>query len=88
MAHPGIREAAVVAMPHERWLERPVAYVVRDPEAEGEVGEAELLAWLGPKFAKWWLPDRFVFVEEIPKTGVGKFNKRALREEAKRMLKC
>ena len=87
MAHPGIREAAVVAMPHERWLERPVAYVVRDPEAEGAVGESELLEWLGPMFAKWWLPDRFVFVDEIPKTGVGKFNKRALREEARLRLK-
>jgi len=82
MAHPGVREAAVVAMPHEKWLERPVAYVARRPEAPG-VGDADLIEWLSPRFAKWWLPDRFVFVDEIPKTGVGKFDKRRLRERAR-----
>lgn len=79
MACPGVMEAAVVAAPDERWQERPVAYVVRNP-AVVEVSTAELTAWLAKRFVKWWLPDHYVFVLNIPKTGVGKINKRRLRE--------
>jgi fatty-acyl-CoA synthase len=78
MGHPGVAEAAVIAVPDEKWTERPLAVVVR--KAGAEVGEAELVASIAGKFPKWWLPDRVEFVEEIPKTATGKFSKRTLRE--------
>jgi fatty-acyl-CoA synthase len=79
MAHPAVAEAAVIAIPHEKWQERPLAVVVRK---EGQnATEDELREHLAGQFAKWWLPDRFEFVEEIPKTAVGKFKKTALREQ-------
>jgi fatty-acyl-CoA synthase len=77
MDHPAVREAAVVGVPHERWQERPVACVVLQPGST--VDPEELLAFIAPRFAKWWLPDDVVFLDELPKTGVGKFDKRALR---------
>jgi fatty-acyl-CoA synthase len=79
MAHPAVAEAAVIAMPHEKWLERPLAVVVLKEGATAS-GD-ELCEFLAPQFAKWWLPDRVEFVTEIPKTAVGKFKKTALREE-------
>lgn len=84
VAHPQVREAAVVAVPDDKWLERPCAYVVTEPGA-GLDADA-LRAWLEPKFAKWWLPDHYLVVDAIPKTGVGKINKRALREQVERDL--
>jgi fatty-acyl-CoA synthase len=78
MGHPEVAEAAVIAVPDEKWAERPLAVVVRKPGAE--VGEAELVASIAGKFPKWWLPDRVEFVAEIPKTATGKFSKRLLRE--------
>jgi fatty-acyl-CoA synthase len=78
MGHPAVAEAAVIAIPDEKWSERPLAVVVL---REGESATAaELREFLAPHFAKWWLPDRFEFVDEIPKTAVGKFRKTALRE--------
>ncbi|MCL6522974.1 MAG: long-chain fatty acid--CoA ligase [Firmicutes bacterium] len=78
MAHPAVAEAAVVAVPHPKWQERPLACVVLK---EGHsVTREELLDFLRPKFARWWLPDDVVFLEEIPRTSTGKFLKRALRE--------
>jgi fatty-acyl-CoA synthase len=77
MDHPAVREAAVVGVPHDRWQERPVACVVLQPGADAD--REELLAFLAPRFAKWWLPDDVVFLDELPKTSVGKFDKRALR---------
>jgi fatty-acyl-CoA synthase len=78
MGHPSVSEAAVIAVPDEKWSERPLAVVVlRDGESPSE---DELREFLAPSFAKWWLPDRFEFVDEIPKTAVGKFRKTALRE--------
>jgi fatty-acyl-CoA synthase len=77
MAHPAVAEAAVIAVPDERWSERPFAYVAA---AAGEVDEAELTEFLAAReIPRWWLPDGFAFVEEIPKTSVGKFDKKALR---------
>jgi fatty-acyl-CoA synthase len=76
-AHPDVREAAVVAVPHERWGERPLALVVRRPGAAVTAGE--LVDFLRPRVARWWLPDAVRFVDEIPKTSVGKFDKLALR---------
>jgi fatty-acyl-CoA synthase len=79
MAHPAVAEAAVIAIPDEKWSERPLAAVVLK---EGQTAtEEELREHLSGQFAKWWLPDRFEFVDEIPKTAVGKFKKTALREQ-------
>jgi fatty-acyl-CoA synthase len=78
MGHPEVAQAAVIAVPDEKWGERPLAVVVRKPGAE--VGEAEVVASVAGKFPKWWLPERVEFVDEIPMTATGKFSKRLLRE--------
>jgi fatty-acyl-CoA synthase len=84
MGHPGLKEACVFGIPHPKWQERPVAAVVA---REGhEVDEAAVHAWLADKLAKWQTPDRVVFVDTIPRTGVGKFLKRDLRERYKSMF--
>jgi len=80
MAHPAVVEAAVIAVPHEKWVERPLACVVLKETAREEVTEADILDFLKDKVAKWWIPDRILFLDEIPKTSVGKFNKKQLRE--------
>lgn len=75
MAHPQVVEAAVVAIPDDTWLERPLACVVtREPVAADALAD-----FLAERFAKWWVPGEYVFLTEIPKTGVGKFDKKALR---------
>jgi fatty-acyl-CoA synthase len=77
MAHPDIVEAAVIGVPDPRWDERPLACVVC---AEGSaVSAADLQAFLADKLAKWQLPERWVFIDEVPKTSVGKFDKKVLR---------
>jgi fatty-acyl-CoA synthase len=78
MAHPAVAEAAVIAMPDERWAERPLAVVVLRPGQEADADD--LRGHLSDRFAKWQLPDRFEFVEEIPRTATGKFKKTSLRE--------
>jgi fatty-acyl-CoA synthase len=78
MGHPAVAEAAVIGIPDEKWSERPMAVVVLRP---GHAATSdELRDFLAPQFAKWWLPDTFEFIDEIPKTAVGKFRKAALRE--------
>jgi len=77
MAHPRVREAAVIAVPDERWGERPLACVV---PADGGLDTEDIRAFLAGRVAKWWIPERVEFVDEVPKTSVGKFSKRALRE--------
>ena len=77
MAHPAVAEAAVIGVPHPRWQERPLAAVVLKP-GESATRE-ELLEFLAPRVAKWWLPDDVVFIDEVPKTSVGKFSKKDLR---------
>jgi fatty-acyl-CoA synthase len=80
-SHPDVVEVAVIARPDPRWMERPVAYVVL---REGSAATAdELLRHLTPMVAKWWLPDEFVFMTTLPKTGTGKLSKTALRDSAK-----
>src|SRR4029079_19423851 len=79
MAHPAVAEAAVIAIPDEKWAERPLAAVVL--KAGASATAEELREFLAPQFAKWWLPDRIEFVTEIPKTAVGKFRKTALRDQ-------
>ncbi|MDN3015172.1 long-chain fatty acid--CoA ligase [Paenibacillus sp. BSR1-1] len=84
MAHEAVFEAAVVAIPHERWQERPVACVVLKDGFKGKTTKDELFEFLRPQFAKWWIPDDILFVSEIPKTSVGKFLKMALREQVQK----
>jgi fatty-acyl-CoA synthase len=83
MGHPKVLEAAVIAVPHEKWVERPLACVVPKPEFKGQLTKQELLDYLTPRVAKWWLPDDVVFIEAVPKTSVGKFDKKVLRERFK-----
>ncbi|MGG3471168.1 long-chain fatty acid--CoA ligase [Neobacillus pocheonensis] len=84
MAHDAIFEAAVVAVPHERWQERPVACVVLKDAYKEKITKDELFDFLKPQFAKWWIPDDILFLGEIPKTSVGKFLKMALREQVQK----
>jgi len=79
MSHPKIAEAAVIAIPHERWVERPIACVVLKPGEK--LTSAEVLDYLRPRVAKWWLPDAVEFIDEVPKTSVGKFSKKTLRDK-------
>src|SRR4029077_6344049 len=74
MAHPKVQEAAVIAIPDERWSERPMACVVARPEARGDISEAELADFLAQQFVKWMVPEHYLIVEELPKTSVGKFD--------------
>jgi fatty-acyl-CoA synthase len=81
MGHPAVKEACVFGVPHAKWQERPVAAVVL---REGHDADEELIrTWLADKLAKWQTPDRVLFVDAIPRTGVGKFLKRDLRERYK-----
>jgi fatty-acyl-CoA synthase len=79
MGHPAVLEAAVIGVSHPRWSERPLACVVLKPGALAT--REDLIEFLAPSFAKWWLPDDVVFLPEIPKTSVGKFDKKVLRED-------
>jgi fatty-acyl-CoA synthase len=79
MAHPAVAEAAVIAMPDERWGERPLAVIVLCEGAEANPDE--LREHLSKHFAKWQVPERFEFIDEIPRTATGKFKKTALREQ-------
>jgi fatty-acyl-CoA synthase len=83
MAHPKVAEAAVVGVFHPKWQERPLACVAPRPEYRDQITKQEILDFLASRVAKWWLPDDVVFIEAVPKTSVGKFNKRALREQFK-----
>lgn len=85
MSHPAVREVAVVAVPDERWVERPAAVYALQAGAD-EPGAGELKEFLAPNFAKWWLPEHYMVVDELPKTGVGKINKKLLREQAQQMI--
>jgi fatty-acyl-CoA synthase len=77
MGHPDVLEAAVIAVPDEKWGERPCACVVR--RAGSSVDDASLREFLSDTVASWWLPDRVEWLDEVPKTSVGKFDKKALR---------
>lgn len=77
IAHPAVREAAVVGVPDERWQERPLAAVVVQEGAQ--VDADELRNFLADKVVRWWLPERWTFVDEIPRTSVGKYDKKVIR---------
>ncbi|HAP75573.1 MAG TPA: fatty-acid--CoA ligase, partial [Acidimicrobiaceae bacterium] len=74
-----VLEAAVIGVPDDRWDERPMACVVLKPGAEATAGE--LKAWLTEQTAKFWVPERWTFIETVPKTSVGKFDKKVLRAQ-------
>ncbi|MFI9634397.1 fatty acid--CoA ligase, partial [Nocardia sp. NPDC051929] len=79
IAHPAVAEAAVIGVPDQKWDERPLVAIVL---AEGaEVKPEELREFLADKFAKWQLPERWTFIAEVPKTSVGKFDKKRLRAQ-------
>jgi fatty-acyl-CoA synthase len=83
MGHPAVAEAAVFAVSHPKWQERPVGAVVLK---EGQtLTSEELSEFLEQKFAKWWIPDAFVFLDQIPRTSTGKFMKSVLREQFKEL---
>ncbi len=81
MGHPAVAEAAVIPVPHSKWSERPLAAVVLKPGAAAT--PADLRDFLAPHFPKFWLPDAFEFIDAIPRTSAGKFQKGALRERYK-----
>ena len=79
MGHPKVLEAAVIAVPHPKWQERPLACVVPKPEFKESITKAEILDHLRDRFSKMYLPDDVVFIDAVPKTSVGKFDKKVLR---------
>ncbi|RMF82926.1 MAG: fatty-acid--CoA ligase [Chloroflexi bacterium] len=81
MAHPDVLEASVIAVPHPKWVERPLAIVVTRPDLDTPLEKEAIYAMLSAEFAKWQLPDDIVFIDEIPKTSVGKFDKKVLRAQ-------
>jgi fatty-acyl-CoA synthase len=83
MSHPQVAEAAVVAISHPKWSERPLACVVPKAGGADQVTRVELREWLRGKVADWWLPDDVVVIDAVPKTSVGKFDKKVLRERFK-----
>lgn len=80
IAHPLVREAAVIAIPDEKWSERPLAAVV-PVEGQDELNTDDLKTHLANHFAGWMLPDKIVFISEVPKTSTGKFDKKVLRQQ-------
>ncbi|WP_438822727.1 AMP-binding enzyme, partial [Nocardia barduliensis] len=79
IGHPAVAEAAVIGVPDEKWDERPLVAIVLAEGAEAE--PEELREFLADKFAKWQLPERWTFIAEVPKTSVGKFDKKRLRSQ-------
>jgi fatty-acyl-CoA synthase len=82
MSHPMVAEAAVIGLSHPTWQERPVAYVVPRPEHRATLTAADIQHHLSTRVAKWWLPDEVRFIDAVPKTSVGKFDKKLLRATA------
>ncbi len=83
ISHPSVLEAAVVGVNHPKWEERPLALVTLRGEQKGKVNKEDILEHISKKFAKWQLPDEVKFVDSIPKTSVGKIDKKAIREQYK-----
>jgi fatty-acyl-CoA synthase len=80
IAHPQVLEAAVIAVPHPTWQERPLACVVPREGSRQTLDREQILDFIRDKFARWWMPDDVVFLDDLPKTSVGKFDKKVLRE--------
>jgi acyl-CoA synthetase (AMP-forming)/AMP-acid ligase II len=84
MGHPGIIEATVVGLKHPKWQERPVAFIVAKDGAD--ITAEELKEFLDGRIAHWWMPDKIIFIDAIPKTGTGKFDKKVVRAEYENLL--
>nr|MDO8080960.1 long-chain-fatty-acid--CoA ligase [Candidatus Freyarchaeota archaeon] len=87
--HPAVMEVCVIGVKHKKWDERPLVLIVPKPDQKGKVTEGEIIEFLKSKpdrIPKWWMPDKVVFVDSLPKTSVGKFNKKVLREQYKDIL--
>jgi fatty-acyl-CoA synthase len=78
MAHPSVMEATVVGLKHPKWQERPAAFIV--PKPGTDLTPDEVREFLEPRVAHWWMPDEIIFIEAIPKTGTGKFDKKVVRD--------
>ena len=78
MAHPDVAEATVVGLEHAKWQERPAAFIV--PKPGSAITPESVREFLAPRIAHWWMPDEIVFIDAIPKTGTGKFDKKVVRE--------
>jgi fatty-acyl-CoA synthase len=88
--HPAVAQVAVIGVPHEKWGERPVAVVILKPGASAT--EQDIIKHLekfveAGKIPKWWLPDRVIFVQQLPLTGTGKIDKKVLKEQFKGVLR-
>lgn len=83
MSHPKVAEAAVIAIPHPKWQERPLACVVPKPDYKDALTKDEIYAHLRPHYSAMYLPDDIVFIDAVPKTSVGKFDKKVLRVQFK-----
>jgi fatty-acyl-CoA synthase len=81
MGYPKVLEACVIGVPHPKWSERPLAYVVARPDYVGQITQEEIIEYLRPRIARWWLPDDVIFIDVVPKTSVGKFDKKVLRQQ-------
>ncbi|MCB1247480.1 MAG: long-chain fatty acid--CoA ligase [Acidimicrobiia bacterium] len=84
MAHPDVAEATVVGLRHPKWQERPVAFIVAKPDRD--LDPEAIRVFLEPRIASWWMPDEIVFIDAIPKTGTGKFDKKVVRAEYEDLL--
>ncbi len=81
MAHDSVSEAAVVGVPHDKWQERPVAFVVSNGATDNDPLREEIMDLLRDDYPKWWLPDAIEYIDEIPKTATGKFSKKDIRDQ-------
>lgn len=87
--HPGVQDAAVIPVPSQKWSERPLAIVSLKPDFKGKVAEEDLRNFLVKdsvetgRMPKWWVPDKFIMIEEMPRTSVGKIDKKVLKEKYK-----
>ncbi|HEX9037228.1 MAG TPA: long-chain fatty acid--CoA ligase [Ktedonobacterales bacterium] len=86
MGNPMVLEAAVIGMPHPKWSERPVAIVVPKPEYKDTITKEDIIRHLEPQVTRWWLPEEVIFVDALPKTSVGKFDKKVMRAQMKEQV--
>ena len=90
--HPAIASVAVVGVHHPKWVERPVAIIVPKPEYKGKVSEEDIVNYLNETYVekglmpKWWIPDKIIFVDEMPRTSTGKVDKKVLRSQYTNIL--
>jgi fatty-acyl-CoA synthase len=83
VSFPKVLEAVVVGVPHPKWQERPIAFIVPKTEWQDKITKQELFDYLGSNFPKYYIPDELFIVDSLPKSGVGKYDKRVLKEKHK-----